>query len=206
MTNLREKWTNRWALPFALCLLATAHGWAQKAKPKFAVSANLGGLTLLDPILFDLERVQAPGTVIVRLEISPDGVVRKADIVSGDAGLRPIVLESASRWRFVRTSVPFPASQQVWIYFVEDNGIAIHLNRPLLPPPPVGAPLGSIDIHGASAAEERTIRRLIAANPGDPLSQLVWDRAKKAAREQKPPMQFQVKLGPDGLPYIRIWR
>lgn len=174
-------------------------------KPRITASVNLGGMTLTEPLRFATERVSKPGTVIAQLALSPDGAVQKSTIIAGDAALRPIVTDAVAKWRFANTA-RLPTSVQAWIYFVEDTGPSDRPPVPQLPPPPVGAPLGSVDIRGASKSEESDLRRRISANPGDPLTQEVWDRAKQAAHAQKPPMEFQVRLGANGLPYIRIWR
>ena len=176
-----------------------------KISNKIAVSANLGGYSLTGPLGFDTSQITKAGTLIVQLSLTSSGAVKDAVVVSGDADLRPQVLARVRQWQFVKNR-DLPENLQVWIYFVETAGKRIDQVPPMMPPPPVGARLLSVDISGATAEEERELRRVIGAKAGDTLTQQVWDRAKKAAYSCNPPMNFIVRLGANGLPYIKIWR
>lgn len=185
-----------------LLLLATAK--AQNLKSRITVSVNLNGATLLTPLGLEAEKIKTPGTLILMLDLSADGAVTKSTIVSGDADLRAIVSSAVTKWKFLRTP-DLPRALQIWVYFIEDNGLPASRNAPLAPPPPLGSPLALIEIQGVSKAQEDEIRKQINAKQGDALTQDLWDRAKRVAKEQRPPLQFQVRLGNDGLPIIRIW-
>jgi hypothetical protein len=54
------------------------------------VTWNTSGFALTAPPVFQTKGLQKQGTVIVRLELSPQGAVKQANVIVGDAALRPI--------------------------------------------------------------------------------------------------------------------
>lgn len=160
------------------------------------VTWNTSGFALTSAPVFQIKGLQTPGTVIVQLELSPQGVVKQAKVIAGDAVLRSIVIESARNWRF--TQVPgLPATLQVYVYFVEDDGSKSG-PPPAPPPPPFGATVGSIDIVGLTNENRERLVKAIGLKVGDTLTEESFKKAGSEARKFSPPMFCRMSLGAGG--------
>ena len=160
------------------------------------VTWNTSGFALASPPVFQTQGLQTQGTVIVRLELSPQGAVKQTRVIAGDAELRSIVIDSARNWRF--TQVPdLPATLQAYVYFVEDDGTRWGPPPPP-PPPPFGAAVSSIGIEGLSAASREKLLHAIGIKVGDPVTEASFNKARNEARKFSPPMSFRMSLGAAG--------
>jgi hypothetical protein len=157
---------------------------------------NAGGYALTAPPLFQTKGLQKQGTVIVRLELSPQGAVKQTKIIAGDAELRSIVIESARNWRFKQ--VPdLPATLEAYVCFVEDDGT--RWGPPPPPPtPPFGAPVSSIGIEGLTNTDRERLSQAIGIKVGDPVTESSFNKARNEARTFTPPMSFRMNLGAAG--------
>ena len=157
---------------------------------------NAGGYTLTAPPVFQTKGLQKQGTVIVELELSPQGAVKQTKVIAGDAELRSIVIESARNWRFKQ--VPdLPATLEAYVYFVEDDGTRWGPPPPP-PPPPFGAPVSRIGIEGLTNADRDRLLQAIGIKVGDPVTEASFNKARNAARGFTPPMSFRMSLGAGG--------
>ena len=160
------------------------------------VTWNTSGFALTAPPVFQTKGLQKQGTVIVRLELSPQGAVKQANVIAGDAALRPIVIESALNWRF--TPAPgLPATLQAYVYFFEDDGSRWGPPPPP-PPPPFGAALSSIGITGLTNADRERLLEAIGLKTGDPVTEESFKKARSVARKFSPPMLLRMSLGAAG--------
>lgn len=167
-------------------------------------SWNLNGFQLTREPSFDMSRVPRPGTLILQLDLDPEGGVKRVDVIAGETELRPAVVDSVQNWRFVKVA-NLPSSLRVWIYFIGNNGRKPEQNPPPLPPPPYGAVVGSIDIDGVSSEEKEQLLKKMGIRVGDKLTEEAWNRAGTAAKSAVPPLHFRVTLGANGL-LIRVSR
>jgi hypothetical protein len=164
------------------------------------VNLNTNGFALNSPPVFQTKGLQKPGTVIAQLDLSPDGGVRQAKILSGDAGYRQIVMEGVRSWQF--KPVPnLPASLQVFVYFVEDNGTKGG-PAPAPPPPPFGAAVGSIDISGLANEAREKLMKAVGLKVGDIVTEEAFYRARNEAKNFSPSMFFRMSL--DGYGKLRM--
>lgn len=86
-------------IPVAFTLILWSVSFLAAAKP-IRVTWNTNGFALTSPPVFQTKGLQTPGTAIVQLDLSPQGAVKQAKVIAGDAALRSIVIESARTWRF----------------------------------------------------------------------------------------------------------
>jgi hypothetical protein len=160
------------------------------------VTWNTSGFALTSAPVFQSKGLQTPGTVIVQLELSPQGAVKQAKVIAGDTVLRSIVIESARNWRF--TQVPgLPATLQVYVYFVEDDG-SVSGPPPAPPPPPFGATVGSINIVGLTNQNRERLAKIIGVKVGDTITEESFKKARSEARKFSPPMFFRMSLETGG--------
>jgi Gram-negative bacterial TonB protein C-terminal len=160
------------------------------------VTWNAGGYALASPPVFQTKGLQKQGTVIVRLELSPQGAVKQTKVIAGDADLRSIVIDSARNWRF--TQVPdLPATLQAYVYFVEDDGTRWGPPPPP-PPPPFGAAVSSIGIEGLPNADRERLLQAIGIKVGDPVTEASFTKARNEARKFTPSMSLRMSLGASG--------
>ncbi len=146
--------------------------------------------------MFQTQGLQKQGTVIVHLDLTPEGAVKRTKVIAGDAELRSIVIESARNWRFVR--VPdLPASLDAYVYFVENDGSRWGPPPPP-PPPPFGAAASTILIEGLPNADRERLLQAIGLKIGDPVTEQSFDKARSEARKFNPPMSFRMRLGARG--------
>jgi hypothetical protein len=170
------------------------------AAPPIRVTLNTNGFVLTSPPVFKTTGLQRAGTVIAKLELSTDGAVKQARIFAGDAEYRPIVLESVRTWRFKQ--VPgLPASLEVWVYFVENDGTE-HGSAPAPPPPPFGAAVGSTGISGLTDEARERLMKSVGLKVGDIVTQEAFVQARNEARAFSPSMFFQVSR--DGYEKLRL--
>jgi hypothetical protein len=160
------------------------------------VTWNTSGFALTSTPVFQTRGLQTPGTVIVQLELSPQGAVKQAKAIAGDAVLRSIVSESARSWRFAQVS-GLPATLQVYVYFVEDDGSKSG-PPPAPPPPPFGATVGSIGIAGLKNEDRERLVKAIGLKVGDTVTEESFNRARSEARKFSPPMFFRMSLETGG--------
>lgn len=160
------------------------------------VTWNAGGYALASPPVFQTKGLQKQGTVIVRLEVSPQGAVKQTKVIAGDADLRSIVIDSARNWRF--TQVPdLPPTLQAYVYFVEDDGTRWGPPPPP-PPPPFGAAVSSIGIEGLPNADRERLLQAIGIKVGDPVTEASFTKARNEARKFTPSMSLRMSLGASG--------
>jgi hypothetical protein len=177
--------------PFVLALMLGSATLLTAAQP-IRATWNTNGFDLASPPVFQTKGLQRAGTVIAQLELSPDGAVKQAKILSGDAEYRPIVMESVRTWRFKQ--VPgLPASLQIFVYFVEDNG-AKPSSAPAPPPPPFGAAVGSISISGLPDEAREKLLKAVGLKVGDIVTEVSFMRARNEARNFSPSMFFRMSM------------
>jgi hypothetical protein len=176
---------------FVLLLMLWSASLLTAAQP-IRATWNTNGFALASPPVFQTKGLQRPGTVIVQLDLSPDGAVKQAKILSGDSEYRPIVMESVRSWQF-RQVPGLPASLQVFVYFVEDNG-AKQGPAPAPPPPPFGAAVGSLSISGLMDEAREKLLKAVGLKVGDIVTEESFNRARNAARNFNPSMFFRMSL------------
>jgi hypothetical protein len=164
------------------------------------VTLNTNGFALTAPPVFQTKGLQKAGTVIVQLELSPDGAVKQAKIFAGEAEYRSIVLESVRSWRF-RQVPELPASLQVYVYFVEDDGTK-EGPPPAPPPPPFGAAVGSVSISGLTDEARDRLMKAVGLKVGDIVTKEAFTHAGNAARNFNPSMICRMSL--DGYDKLRL--
>src|ERR1700690_2405061 len=72
--------------------------------------------------VFHTQGLKKSGTVMVLLDLSPDGAIKQVKSINGDEELRPIVTESMKSWRFLQDP-GLPTTLRVYVYFTADNGL-----------------------------------------------------------------------------------
>ena len=162
------------------------------AAPPIRVTVDANGFALISPPVFHTTTLAKAGTVIAQLELSPDGAVKQARIVSGEAEYRPIVTDSMRNWRFKQVPT-LPASLQVFVYFVVDDG-TMQGHPPPPPPPPFGAAVGSVSISGLTDDARERLAKAVRLNVGDIVTEESFYRARNEARNFSPSMFFRMSL------------
>jgi hypothetical protein len=152
--------------------------------------------------VFQIQRTQKCGTVMLLLDVSPDGSIQQVKSINGDAELRSIVMESAKNWRFLEAP-GLPPTVRVYVYFSADDGPE-RLAAPAPPPPPFGEPLASIEIEGVSSEVRARLVKTIGLQTGSVLTEESLQKAKIEARKVAPGLLFVMTLGGDGRPKLRI--
>lgn len=152
--------------------------------------------------VFRTNSIQEPGTVIVHVRLSAEGGVAEAKVVAGDPELRSVVQESLRNWRFGHATGQ-PGSFPVYVYFTTDDGTRKGA-RPLPPPPPFGAVIGSIDITAVSKDVQDRVAKMIGVKTGDVLTEDVMNSIRAKVKNFDPPLRFWVTLGTNAQPIVHI--
>ena len=160
------------------------------------------GYRMAQEPVFQTQGIQKAGTVMVLLDVSPDGSIQQVKSINGDAELRSIVMESAKNWRFLPVS-GLPAAVRIYVYFTADEGPG-RLAAPAPPPPPFGDPLTSLEIEGVSNDVRARLVKIIGLQSGSVLTEESLQKAKIEAKKIDAALLFVMTLASDGRPKLRI--
>lgn len=161
-----------------------------------------GGHAITQPPVFDATKVEKPGTVAVMLDLTPEGAVEDARIVSAVPELRSVVLSGIRNWRFT-PSPTLPRKLLARVYFTEDDGTA-RGRAPVPPPPPFGSTLDGIEVRGVSDAVRQQLLGVVGLKAGDVITDAAFVRARDAVRKVDPSLLLRLSMATSGTLQLRI--